>query len=41
MGQINSNKKEENTKSKNDKSVNVSLSQIKCKYCKKNYFVLI
>ena len=37
MGQINSNKKEENTKSKNDKSVNVSLSQIKCKYCKKNY----
>ena len=37
MGQINSNKKEENTKSKNDKSVNVSLSQIKCKNCKKNY----
>jgi hypothetical protein len=37
MGQIYSNKKKENTNSKNDKSVNVSLSQIKCKYCKKNY----
>ena len=37
MGQNNSNKKKENTNSKNDKSVNVSLSQIKCKYCNKNY----
>ena len=36
MGQNNSNKEKEN-KIKNDKSVEVSLSKIKCKYCNKNY----
>ena len=36
MGQINSNKKKENN-IKNDKAVKVSLSQVKCKYCNKNY----
>ena len=35
MGQNNSNKEKEN-KIKNDKSVEVSLSNIKCKYCNKN-----
>ena len=36
MGQNNSNKGKEN-KINNDKSVEVSLSNIKCKYCNKNY----
>ena len=36
MGQNNSNKGKEN-KINNDKSVAVSLSNIKCKYCNKNY----
>ena len=36
MGQINSNKEQEKNKI-NEKSVKVSLSQIKCKYCNKNY----
>ena len=36
MGQNNSNKRKEN-KINNDKSVEVSLSNIKCKYCNKNY----
>ena len=36
MGQNNSNKEKENNTS-NDKSVKVSLSQVKCKYCNKNY----
>ena len=36
MGQLFSNEKKEN-KINNDKSVEVSLSNIKCKYCNKNY----
>ena len=36
MGQNNSSKEKEN-KMNNDKSVEVSLSNIKCKYCNKNY----
>ena len=37
MGQINSNNEKKKDNGNNEKSVKVSLSQIKCKYCNKNY----